>query len=662
MPKMTDPPTNNMSAENGPQRNYDAAPATAAPAGAGPGPGAEPTPPAMRASTARGNVAVRRGQFLIASRRPNGLQPLGVQPLNFAYIEQTLRSAPDIDVVDTVGPKSIMGALADGLNDTPSVLVAQMTEQKAGVLHQQAQGRLIVERDNHLTLMDPALQPPPLVIGSVPSGSATLATVITVLGKDNTPIRDAEVYLFGSFMPGSGITDERGQATLTLFGETVLTLRGLYIKPKADYWSFYQTHPALSTSEDNIVILRALADWPALQNFPQQQALGWGQKAMRLDQVPGQYRGQGIKVAVIDSGAATSHDDLRNIKFGFDILNKKNNPNSWNEDSIAHGSHCSGIIAGADNAHGVRGFAPDAEVHECKLFPGGQVSQLIDALEYCIEQQIDVANLSLGGVPPSEALEQQIVRAKRAGVACIVAAGNSGGAVQYPASSPNVLAVSAVGKLDEFPSDSYHTQTLTTMVDANGFFAPKFTCYGPEVAVCGPGVAITSSVPPNNFAVWDGTSMATPHVTGLAALVLAHHPDFQGSYKARGAERVERLFQIIKQSARRLNLGDPRLTGYGLPDAVAALNLQTQAAPVARAAAEATRPQPSTLASMQAPPHHEPLAYAQQHYPWPQLANPYGQALAAMGFDPGGGYAAALMPTLYGYHPGMLPGPLGLGW
>jgi subtilisin family serine protease len=632
--------------------------ATGNPAAAGSG-------AATRPSTARGNIAARRGQFMIAARRPNGLQPLGMQPLNFAYIEQTLRGAPDIDVVDTVGPKSIMGALADGISDTPSVLVAQMTEQKASVLHQQAQGRMIVERDNHLTLMDPVLQPPPLVVGAVPSGSATLATVVTVLGKDNAPVRDAEVYLFGSFMPGTGVTDERGQVTVTLFGETVQTVRGLYVKPKADYWSFYQTHPAISTSEENIVILRALADWPALQNFPQQQVLGWGQKAMRLDQVPGSYRGQGVKVAVIDSGAATSHDDLRNVKFGFDILNKKTNPNSWNEDSIAHGSHCTGIIAGADNTHGVRGFAPDAEIHECKLFPGGQVSQLIDALEYCIEQQIDVANLSLGGVPPSEALEQQILRAKRAGVACIVAAGNSGGAVQYPASSPNVLAVSAVGKLNEFPSDSYHTQTLTTMVDANGFFAPKFTCFGPEVGVCGPGVAITSSVPPNNFAVWDGTSMATPHITGLAALVLAHHNDFQGSYKARTAERVERLFQIIKQSARRLNLGDPRMTGYGLPDAVSALKLGAQAGQQVAGVAAAATPQ-AMLAPMQAA-YNDQVAYAQQQQAalnnqWAQLANPYGPALAVMGFDPGGGFASGLIPPLYHYRPGLAPSAFGQGW
>ena len=523
------------------------------------------------------NVSQRKGQFLIAARRTANMQMMGTQPLSFRFIEQTLRSTPDIEVVDTVGPKNLMSALAEGFGDVPSVLVVKMTEQKANMLHQQAQGRLIIERDQHLTLLDPAFQMPPLVAAAAPTTGPVLSTQITVLGKDNAPIKDAEVYLFGSFIPGAGVTDERGQVTLSLFGETPQSIRGLYVKPKTDYWSFYQQNPDITIDEANIVGLRPLADWPALANFPKEQVYGWGQKAMRLDQLPGEYRGRGIKIAVIDSGATNTHEDLRNIRFGFDVINKKADPNTWNEDTISHGSHCAGLIAGADNALGIRGFAPDAEIHVCKLFPGGQNSQLIDALEYCIEKQIDVVNLSLGGTEPSEVVEQQIQRAKRAGVACIVAAGNSGGPVQYPASSPNVLAVAAIGKLNEFPSDSYHAQTATQFIDANGFYSAKFTCFGPEIAVCAPGVAITSSVPTNNYAVWDGTSMAAPHITGLAALVLAHHQDFQSAFKTRSAERVDRLFQVIKLSARRMNLGEPHRTGFGLPDALVAVGLQQQA-------------------------------------------------------------------------------------
>jgi subtilisin family serine protease len=150
--------------------------------------------------------------------------------------------------------------------------------------------------------------------------------------------------------------------------------------------------------------------------------------------------------------------------------------------------------------------------------------------------------------------------------------------VQYPASSPNVLAVAAVGKAGEFPPDSYHAQTVS-VVDGSGFFSPKFTCFGPEIAVCGPGVAILSSVPPSNYAAWDGTSMAASHVTGLAALVLAHHPDFQGAFRARNADRVDRLFQILRASTQPVNIGDSRRTGFGMPDVLVALGLAPQAQP-----------------------------------------------------------------------------------
>lgn len=531
----------------------------------------QPTPPGRA-------IHERKKQFLIAPRQPEGMQMMGFAPLAMQAVEQVLRKQADIEILDTVGPKNAFGALAEGMGGSQGVLVARMTDQKATTLLQQGQGRLLVERDQYLNLMDPAFRQPGMVSNVLPTGGPALVANVMVVSKDGTPVPDAEVSLFGSLLPASGVTDPSGVANLTLYGETPSSIRGLYVKPKSDFWSFYQRDPDISVDEPNVVVVRMLSEWPSLTGFPRTKAVGWGQKAMRMDQLPSNYRGQGIKIAVVDSGVATTHEGLSRIRAGFDIVNKKTNPNTWNEDTIGHGSHCAGVIGAADLAHGIRGFAPDAEIHACKLFPGGQVSQLIDALEYCIEHQIDVVNLSLGGAETSEALEQQILRAKRAGIACIVAAGNTGSPVMYPASSPNVLAVTAIGKLDEFPPDSYHAETISPNVDANGFFSAKFSCFGPQVAVCGPGVAIASTVPPNNYAAWDGTSMAAPHITGLAALMLAHHPDFQGPYRTRSAERVERLFQIIKMSARRVSLADPQHIGLGLPDAVVAVGLQPHAA------------------------------------------------------------------------------------
>lgn len=522
-------------------------------------------------STPPGKVlAAKQRQFIIAPRRMSGMMSAMMQPMALDYVEQALRASPDVEVVDRIGPKGLVSTLADGLRGVPNVLVAKMAEDKAEMLKQQSAGQLVIEQDQALHLDLSETQEPGLVAAAAASDGPVVSTAVMVLGRDNTPVKDAEVHLFGSLLPATGVTDERGLATLTLLGDAVESVTGLYVKPKSDYWTVYQAQPALDTNQTNLVYLRPLSE--SFPGFPRHQVMGWGQKAMRLDQLPSNYRGQGVRVAIVDSGVATTHSDLRGIKLGFDITKKKSDPGAWNHDTLSHGSHCAGVIAGADNGTGIRGFAPDAELHICKQFPGGQISQLIEALEYCIEKQIDLVSLSLNSAEPSEALEQQILRARRLGVACIAAAGNSRGPVQYPASSPNVLAVAAIGKLGEFPPDSYHAQTVTT-VDASGFFSPRFTCYGPEVTVCAPGVAILSSVSPNNYAVWDGTSMAASHVTGLAALVLAHHSDFQGPFKAHNAARVDRLFQILRAAAQPLNLGDPRRTGFGMPDVLVALGL-----------------------------------------------------------------------------------------
>jgi subtilisin family serine protease len=399
-------------------------------------------------------------------------------------------------------------------------------------------------------------------------------TTIEVVGQRGEPLPGAEVYIFGSVWPFQGVTDMTGRATISVLGESPDTIRAVYVKPKVDYWSYWLPRPLLVPGGVTAIEVKTLGTF--LTEFPNRQLLGWGTIAMGLDKVPASMTGAGVKVAIIDSGAARiTHRNLHQMGPGLNVVGPDRN--GWTDDLIGHGSHCAGIIAGGPvgpNGTGIRGFAPSAEIHICRIFPGGRFSDLVAALNYCMETGIDVVNMSLGGGEPSRIIEERLIRAKEMGIACIVAAGNSGGPVQFPASTPHVLAVSAIGKWGELPADSYHAQqALGGATSGSGYFPANFSCFGPEVDVCAPGVGIVSSLPPDGFAAWDGTSMATPHVTGLAALVLAHHADFKGPFQNRDARRVERLFQIIKETATPLTLGGPERMGAGLPDATRALGL-----------------------------------------------------------------------------------------
>jgi subtilisin len=495
------------------------------------------------------------------------------KPLNFDGLVKDLTDDPAVTVEREITPSGL-ALLADTPDLLQRVVVARMTTEKAAAINLHPQ--VMVEEDAPVR---PVTAPaPPRSVGAqdptsfLPFGGSTTWT-IHVTGSDNSPIAGATVFLYGAGVPAQGQTDGDGVVSLSLVNETDETVRAIYVNPRSGYWSLWLADPAISSATANTVALTPLSD--TFPNFPDAQQVFWGQATMRMDRLDPSVTGKGIKVAVIDSGAATTHPDLVQINTGRDFTVLPAGDSGWQNDVIAHGSHCCGVIAGRNDVVGIRGFAPEADVRALRIFPGGRFSSLLDALDYCIEQQIDVVNMSLGSGGKSETMLQKLAQAKQAGVACIVAAGNSGDAVQFPGSSPDVLTVAALGKLGEFPSNSFHAQQVPPDVRTDrGYFSAAFTCHGPEVDVCAPGVAIVSSVPPQGYAAWDGTSMAAPHVTGLAALVLAHHPDFANDFRERTGRRVERLFQILKDSATPLDFGDPGRSGAGVPDAVRALTAQ----------------------------------------------------------------------------------------
>ena len=514
-------------------------------------------------------IGSRNRTYLVAKNAQ--IDPFAAGPLDFAWLAEQMEADPEVHVEKRLRPR--FAPLSTSPQMVAEVIVATMPGHTAAELEKHPQ--VVLEEDRYVFPFPGVV---PVVDATSPLQFSPFGTSqewqIDLRTPTGQPVVDATVYLYGSGIPAQGRTDQQGRVTLSLLNETDDTLRALYVNPQRDLWSAWVDRPALISGVTNTVTLQSLEQ--SFSGFPGSQLLGWGQVAMGLDRIPVDLDGRGVRVAVIDSGAAAlTHPDLAALRHGIDVTTEPPSVEGWTTDTIAHGSHCSGIIAGSVSAGGIRGFAPAAEVHQARIFPGGRVSSLLDALDYCIEERMDVVNMSLGTGGSSQIVLEKLAQARDQGVACIVAAGNSGGPVQFPGSSPDVLTVAAIGQDGQFPDSSYHAQQRWTAgVRDRGFFAAQFSCHGPEVDVCGPGVAIVSSVPDAGFAAWDGTSMATPHVAGLAALVLAHHPDFRTPGLGPGtAARVDRLFEILKGSATRLALGDPTRVGAGLPDAVRALAL-----------------------------------------------------------------------------------------
>ncbi|WP_445082616.1 S8 family serine peptidase [Candidatus Nitrosotenuis sp. DW1] len=195
-------------------------------------------------------------------------------------------------------------------------------------------------------------------------------------------------------------------------------------------------------------------------------------------------------------------------------------------DDNGHGSHVAGIVAAKDDSNGVVGVAPGARLWAVKVLDrngSGSLSNVIKGIDYVTANaaQIDVANMSLGGEFTSSSLNSALSKSVAAGVTYVVAAGNSAKDAQTfsPANHPDVIAVSAIvdtdGKCGEFGA--------STSYGADDTFA-IFSNFGSVVDMAAPGVNIYSTYKSGTYATLSGTSMASPHVAGAAALFKASNP------------------------------------------------------------------------------------------------------------------------------------------
>jgi len=504
----------------------------------------------------------RRERFIIGTRIAPGGHAIAQHSMD--DVVQYLNRQENVEVVKRIKLGGTQPFTSNG-HSVNELVVAKIDAIKAQRLRGLAPPHLIIERDSLLTCADYQLMParvPP--IGTLlPLRSVATDISIRVIGERDQPLARATVVIDAGELPAQALTDETGTARITFFGSSTEAIRALFIRSAANHWDRLIYAPRLS-SGINTVKLRPLSE--VHPHFPAARLLGWGQRLMGIDPTAGRFSGSGVKIGLIDSGCDNSHPLLRHIVQGKDF-STGGTDSSWTQDLVSHGTHCAGIINASSTEQGIVGCAPAAELHVFKVIPEGRISDLLAALDECIERELDLINISVVSDEFSELLSQKVHEARQKGIACIVAAGNSGGPVAFPAMLPGVMAVAAVGKLKEFPADSSHVLSVVPqLIGSDDIFPANFSGVGPQIGVSAPGVAVVSTVSGGGYAAADGTSVAAAHVTGLAALVLAHHPLLQeGPFRLRSEQRVGALFDLIRASAVP-RFPDPQRGGAGVPD------------------------------------------------------------------------------------------------
>lgn len=257
-----------------------------------------------------------------------------------------------------------------------------------------------------------------------------------------------------------------------------------------------------------------------------------------------------VRVAVIDTGVDYKHIDLKNrvnIELGYDFVNNDNDP----MDDNGHGTHVTGIIAAeTNNNEGISGIVGelDVEIMPIKVLDEkgrGKSEDIADGIIFAVDNGADIINLSLGGTSEDIYVTEAIEYAIEKGVMVIAAAGNERkNADEYvPAGVDGVYTVAA--------------STITNRV-------AKFSNYGECVDIAAPGVSILSTIPGDRYAAWDGTSMAAPIVSGIAAVMIGEDSEL----------KADEIIRIFNESAKDISSdGEDIRSGYGIIDGNKALEL-----------------------------------------------------------------------------------------
>ncbi|MFS0837054.1 alpha/beta fold hydrolase [Paenibacillus sp. 1P03SA] len=234
-------------------------------------------------------------------------------------------------------------------------------------------------------------------------------------------------------------------------------------------------------------------------NKPEQTS--WGYDLLNINEIVPTENQKKIKIAILDTGIDANHEDL-NISGSINFTDQSNH------DENGHGTKVTGIINSQVNGYGLKGLSPSAEIYSAKIMDSvgkGTVSSAVSAIDWAIENNIQILNMSFGTARPSYALNEALNRARSHNILLISAAGNNGskGAV-FPANYPIVLSVASIDKQLNFSS---------------------FSNFG-KVDLVSPGANILTTDLKSTYTHASGTSVSAAFVTAAAALVWSYHKEW----------------------------------------------------------------------------------------------------------------------------------------